>query len=661
MRFSCLAILAAALSAEVVRFDVEQRSDVLDSKSFGKSGAYERISGRVFFTIDPKLPANQIIRDIEKAPRNEAGLVEFSADAYVLKPRDPKMGNGAVLYEVGNRGNKGMLATFNRAAGSLDPRTPEHFGDGFLLEQGYTLLWLGWQFDVPSEEGRMRVHVPVATDGGRPITGLVRSEFIPDAKEYSHSLADRSHIPYPVIDASDPAIVLTVRETREGQRRVISREKWKIVERTHVSMESGFEAGTIYEVVYRAQDPPLVGLGPAGLRDMISFLKYGHSRGVVTTMADQRAYLKRAYGFGSSQSGRFLRTFLYYGFNADEKGRKVFDGVMAHVAGGGQGSFNHRFAQPSRDGHPFMNLFYPTDIYPFSDTEQADAETGLNEGILTRANQAGVTPKIFYTNSSYEYWGGAASLIHTSLDGKKDVALPATTRIYLFAGGQHGPAAFPPKRSNTQHLPNPNPHTYGLRALLAAMDRWVADGKEPPASQYPLLSAGQLVAVDQLRFPKVPGVTVPDRIQSAYRADYGPEFRSKGIVSIEPPILGKKFPTLVPQVGFDGNEMSGVRMPGIQEPLGTFTGWNLRKPEIGAPEELYSMVGSFLPFARTKAERLKNQDPRPSIEERHPSKQEYLKRVEAAARALVASGYLLERDVKALVERGGAEWDFVSR
>ncbi|MBI1786582.1 MAG: hypothetical protein HYR60_03385 [Acidobacteria bacterium] len=653
-----LALTCLTLPAAVVRIEVAERSDVLNGRSFGAAGPYERIVGKAYFAVDPKVPANQIICDIDKAPRNENGLVEFSADIYVLKPRDPARGNGAVIYEVSNRGNKGMLATFNRAAGSHDPQSPEHFGDGFLMERGYTTLWLGWQFDVPREQGRMRLYAPIARDGERPITGLVRSEFIPDRQEYSHSLADRSHIPYRVIDPNDPAMVLTVRELRDGPRRVVPREHWRIVEGTHVAMEAGFEPGRIYEVIYRAQDPALVGLGPAAVRDIISFLKYGHGP-VITVLADHSRYIKRAYGWGVSQSGRFLRTFLYYGFNADEKNRKVFDGVMAHVAGGGRGSFNNRFAQPSRDGHPFFNLFYPTDIFPFSDLPQTDPETGLTDSLLARAEKAGVSPKIFYTNSSYEYWGRAASLIHTSVDGKQDFSPPANTRIYLFAGGQHGPAAFPPKRSSTRNLPNPNPYTWSLRALLTAMDRWVAEGKEPPPSQYPLLSSGQLTAVDYLRFPRIPGIDIPARIQNAYRADYGPEFRSKGIVSMEPPLVGKTFPTLVPQVDGDGNETSGIRLPGIQAPLGTFTGWNLRVPEIGAGDELYSMVGSFIPFARTKAERTKSKDPRPSVEERYKGKEEYLKKVESAARALAVSGYLLESDVAPLVARGGAEWDWL--
>ncbi|HTM50986.1 MAG TPA: alpha/beta hydrolase domain-containing protein [Bryobacteraceae bacterium] len=648
--------LAPVLPAGLLRIELSERSDVLGGKSFGAAGPYERLIGKAYFGVDPKLPANKIICDIDKAPRNDSGLVEFSSDIYVLKPRDPKNGNGAVIYEVSNRGRKGMLAMYNRGGSATDPRTAADFGDNFLLERGYTLVWLGWQFDVPRTEGLMRLYTPIARNGDRPIPGLVRSEIIVDKKEFSHSLADRNHVPYPPADPDDPKLTLTVRDHGDSPRRAIPRSAWKIVEGTHLALDAGFEPGRIYELVYGAKDPALVGLGPAAIRDMISYLKNGNGNNVLP-LADQRRFIKRAYAVGTSQSGRFLRTFLYFGFNGDEKGGIVFDGVMPHVAGAGRGSFNIRFGQPSRDGHPFMNLLYPTDIFPFTDVSQTDPETGISDGILARVEHAKVAPKIFYTNSSYEYWGRAAALIHTLIDGKKDAPIPANTRIYFFAGGQHGPAAYPPVRAATQNLPNPNPYTWSMRALLVAMDNWVAKNVEPPPSQYPKIAAGKLVPINELQFPKIPSVAVPARVQRAYRVDYGPEFRSMGIVSIEPPRVGKAFPALLPQVDSDGNETSGIRMPDIQAPLGTYAGWNLRSPEIGAPDELFSMVGSYIPFARTRSERERKKDPRPSVEERYKNRADYLQHVETAARNLVAGGYLLEQDVPKLVERGAAEWD----
>jgi hypothetical protein len=645
---------AAAASATLVRIEVTERSDVLDGKPFGAAGPYERIIGKAHFAVDPQLPANRIIADIGNAPPNENGMVEFSSDLYLLKPRDPAKGNGSVLYEVSNRGRKGLLQMFNRAGGGLDPRSAQHFGDGFLLEQGYTFFWLGWQFDVPADPQLLRLYPAVA----KGISGIVRSEFVPNAQTTQMSLADRNHAPYPVSNPDDPKLALTVRDRADGPRRTLPRSAWRI-EGAHVAMAAGFEPGKVYEVVYTSQDPPLVGLGPAAIRDMVSHLKYGAPG--VFPLGDQRRFIKRAYGFGVSQSGRFLRTFLYYGFNADEKARKVFDGVMAHVAGAGRGSFNHRFAQASRDGHPFFNTFYPTDIFPYTDLPQEDPETGLKGGILAKAMEDGVAPKIFYTNSSYEYWGRAASLIHTTVDGK-DAPLAPDTRIYLFAGSQHGPAGFPPSKSHTPNLANPNDFKWAMRALLVAMDRWVKGGVEPPASQFPRISEDKLVAVGALQFPKLPGVKVPALIQKGYRVDYGPEFRAKGIVAIDPPkIVGKPYPIFVPQVDGSGNETAGVRLPNIQVPLASYTGWNLRTPDIGAPDELNSMIGSFIPFARTKEERAQKGDPRPSVAERYASRDEYLKQYEAAARDLARSGYLLEGDIPGIVEQGAQIWDYIQR
>jgi hypothetical protein len=653
-----LSLCVCSLSwAALLRIEVSSRTDVLDGKSFGPAGPYERIVGKAYFAVDPNLPANRIITDIDKAPRNPDGQVEFSSDIYVLKPRDPKAGNGAILFEVSNRGHKGLLAMYDRAAGANDPQTAPQFGDGFLLEQGYTLIWLGWQFDVPADDPTlMHLYSPVA----KGITGVVRSEIIVDHKETSHTLGDRGlYMAYPVLHPDDPKLALTVRDTRDGRRQPLPRSQWHIEDGTRVVMPAGFEPGRVYELVYTSQDPPIAGLGPAAVRDLLSFLKYGGPE--FTIFADQHRYLKRAYGFGASQSGRFLRTYLYYGFNADEKGRKVFDGVLAHIAGAGRGSFNIRFAQPSRDAHPFMNMFYPTDIFPFTDDAETDPETGISDGILVRADQAGVTPKIFYTNSSYEYWGRAASLIHTSLDGKKDAPIPATTRIYFFAGGQHGPAAFPPKRNGTVNLPDPNPYTYGMRALLVAMNAWVQDGKEPPPSQYPRVSDDRLVEPGAVQFPKIPGVVVPTRIERAYRTDYGPDFRSRGIISIEPAKVGDAFAQLLPQVDRDGNETTGIRMPEVQVPLATYTGWNMRAKQIGAPDEMYSMVGSFFPFPKTKTEREHSHDPRRAIAERYSNKAEYLDEFGAAARKLAEAGYLLDRDVPSLIDRGSAEWDYCVR
>ncbi|HLJ16456.1 MAG TPA: alpha/beta hydrolase domain-containing protein [Bryobacteraceae bacterium] len=663
MRALLLAVLVASTSfGAVTGITVVGRSDVMDGASCGSAGPYERIVGKAHFAVDPKLPANRIITDIDYAPRNARGMVEFSADIYVLKPRDPAKGNGTALLEISNRGHKGLLTMFDLAPASGDPRSAAEFGDKFLLDQGYTLVWVGWQFDVPHNPELLRLYTPIAKDGDQPITGLVRADFVLDRTERSHSLADRNHIAYPVLNPDDPAVQLTERDHPTSPRRIVPRSQWQfardddgkpVPDLTAVYMASGFEPGKIYEIVYTAKDPPLAGLGPAAVRDFISFLKYG---GPESLLGDQHRFIKRAIGFGTSQSGRFLRTFLYYGFNADENGREVFDGVWSHVAGAARGSFNLRFAQPSRDAHPFMNFFYPVDIFPFTGLDETDPETHLTDGILDRASEAKVVPKIFYTNGSYEYWGRTAALIHATIDGKEDAPLAPGTRIYFLAGTQHGPNAKPVKH-DTQNLANPTDYRWVMRALLVDMNAWLQSNTPPPESRYPRIAKDQLVPINAVHFPRISGVAYPKHLHHAYRVDYGPKFRSAGIISIEPPNVGKPFPGLVPQVDDDGIDEGGVRLPEVAVPLATFTGWNLRDKSIGAPDMLYSMVGSMIPFARTKSDREKNNDPRPSIEERYPSRADYLQKVSAAATVLAKERLLLGSDVEKVTQNAAAHWD----
>jgi hypothetical protein len=653
MRFPILAILACVSTMEgaLHRVYMAERTDVLGGRSFGSAGPYERIVGRAEFRLDPKLPANGIITDIALAPTNADGFVEFASDIHVIKPRDPAKSNGTILFEVSNRGRKGIVSTFTFGAGSLDPQTDEHFGDKFLLDQGYTLVWLGWQFDVPKEPGLIRLDAPKISG----VTGLVRSEFVPTSKTNVMPLAERNHLPYAVADPS--SATLTVRGRHNGDRRTIPTSEWRFADPGQISMTSGFQPGRIYELVYQAKDPAVVGLGPAAIRDLISYLKYD---GGPMLLGDQRRFMKRAIGFGSSQSGRFLRTFVYQGFNADEKGRKVFDGVWAHVAGAGRGSFNFRFAQPSRDAQPFGNFFYPTDLFPFTDLESTDPLTRDTGALLATATKQNVVPKTFYTNGSYEYWGRAASLIHTTPDGKDDIPPAPTTRIYYFTGAQHGAGNFPPSRTTTRYVPDPLDYRYQMRALLVAMNSWIAGDKEPPASVFPIVAKRQLTTVKDLKLPAIPGMQIPNRAHTAYRADYGPEFRTAGRITVEPPRLGPAFNALVPQVDQDGNEVSGIRLPEIEHPLATYTGWNFRDESMGAPDEMIAFIGSWFPFSRTEAEREKHKDPRLSISERYPSKQAYLERIDKSAQTLAAAGYVLPRDVSMLHERSSRMWDYVA-
>jgi hypothetical protein len=643
-RVTFLLSVSAFLAADVVRLEVTARTDVFNGRAFGLAGAYERITGKVHFAVDPANPRNQIIADIDKAPRNAQGKVEFAADLYLLQPKNAARSNGAVLFEVSNRGGRGMFNFFQRGAGGAQEADP---GDAFLLRQGYTLAWVGWQPDVPERPGALRLYAPVL----KGVRGLVRADFVVTQKTTRHMLSDRNHIPYRAADPQEREATLTVRDRADAPRQTIPRGQWRFsTDRGSVEMDAGFEPHRIYEVVYTGEDPWLIGLGPAAVRDFLGHMK----RGPLAPLHK----MDRAYAFGISQSGRFLRTFLYYGFNEDETGRAAVDGVLSHVAGGGRGSFNHRFAQPSRDAHPFLNFFYPTDIFPFTDIEQSDPETGLTDGLLNRARKAGVVPKIFYTNSSYEYWGRSASLIHTTIDGKADAEIPANTRIYLFAGGQHGPAPFPPRQSIGQQVNNPNDYRLGMRALLAAMDRWVSEGTEPPPSAYPRIADGTLATPEALlaRFPKIPGVRTSARIHRAWRADYGPQW-ARGIVTQEPPKLGRAFPMLAPQVDEDGNELAGIKMPEVAVPLATYTGWNLFNEKSGPADEVSSMAGSYLAFARTRAERERSGDPRRSLEERYRDREQYLGRIAEAGLKLIEQRLLLREDLAEVVSRARRYWE----
>jgi hypothetical protein len=650
-------LFALPCRAEVVRIEVKTHADVLPGKSFGSAGPYEKLSGKIYFAIDPRNSANQIIADIDKAPKNASGKVEFSSDFYVIKPKDLNRGNGTVLYEVSNRGNKGMLGFFDFASGSVDPQNASDFGDGFLLEQGFTLLWVGWQFDVPNREGALRAYVPLAREAdGRPIQGLVRSDFEPVEKVLEASLADRGHMAYAVSDSKDPANVLTVRDSADGPRHIVARDQWEFTaDGRGIRMAAGFQSKKIYEIVYKSQDPPIAGLGLAGIRDVISRFKYGSA----PELSIAAGAIKHAIGFGASQSGRLLRTYIYDGFNEDESHRKVFDGLMIERAASARGSFNVRFAQASRDGDPWANFLYPVNIFPFTDAAQLDAETGRRDGVLTHTMKEQFWPKVMYTNSSYEYWGRVASLFHTTIDGKEDVSLLPNVRAYLFAGAQHGPAAFPPPRTVGQQLNNPLEYRWAMRKLLLSMNRWIADGTEPPASALPRLSDGTLVLRDKLKFPNIPTVNLPAHPQMAKRTDYGPDFANKGVVSYEPPKLGSAFPAFVPQTDADGNDLAGIRMPELLVPLATYTGWNLFNDRSGPTNVMSTTTGSFIPFARTRADRERNGDPRQSIEERYKSKDDYLDRLAKAANDLASRGYLIKDDISRIVQQAGSRWDWI--
>jgi len=650
---------ASAADAHVVRLRIVRREVVLNGRAFGAAGAYEKLVGKVDFALDPNVPRNAMIVDLPLAPRNAAGEVEASADFYMLKPVDAARGNGRLFYQVPNRGGKGMLTTFQKAAGSLDPTSEAEFGDGALMRDGFTLLWMGWQWDVPERPGVLRMDMPIATEAGRRITGLVRGNFILDQRASTAPLADRDHKAYPVLDPDSPDNVMTVRDEPTAKGQLIPRSRWHFTGDGMVALDGGFEPGRIYDVVYRSVDPRVVGIGLSGTRDLVSFMKYDR------TAANPMPGLHLALGWGVSQSGRFLRHFLYQGFNEDEQGRKVFDGVFDQVGGAGRGSFNHRFGQASRDALQFYNILFPVDLFPFTDGPETDPEGGAVDSLLARAERTGTAPRLFHLLSNSEYFNRAGSLVHTDPSGTADATLPANTRIYMVASAPHITGPFPPT-SNTgggttgRAALNPLNYSAVVRALFRALDRWVTDDVTPPPSAYPRLADGTLISPDRAGWPGIPGYQLPQQPLRAFHLNFGADW-PKGIVGVEPPEVGTPFVVRVPAVDADGNVRAGIRLPDIAVPLATQAGWNYRDPSIGAPEKLAGEIGTYLHFARTRADRERAGDPRLSIEERYRNRDEYVGKSAAAALDLVAHGYLLQEDVADLLRHAAEHYDWATR
>jgi len=649
---------------------IEDRRVVADGQPFGETGRYESLTGRATFALDPTGPLNAPICDLALAPRDTEGRVRFTSDLWILRPIEPARGNGTLLFDVLNRGNKTALR-LNNALVNNRPQRAEHFGDGLLLRRGVTIVACAWQWDASEGLGRMTMQTPSA-----PVSGPVRCQFVPGRRAALMPLADRDHLPLEPADPRQPDATLTVRDAPFDPPQPLPRTAWRFCGRlddggapgsgrSHVWLQGGFAPGRIYEVVFRGENPPLAGLGLAAVRDFVSFLR--HEPGAANPLAEQGAALPaRTIAWGVSQSGRFLRHFLYDGFNEDEAGRLVFDGVLCDIAGAPRGSFNHRFAQPSRFDRGHEGNGYPTEQYPFHDLPVPDPLSGRSAGQLDRLLARGRAPKLFYTNSSNEYWAKGASLIHTDPLGTRDVAPPDDVRIYHFAGTGHVAGPFPPGDAGSQpgvtepigrYPATPVDRRAALRALFLALEAWVRDGTAPPASCYPRIADGTLVsgAAAAAQWPAVPNVRFPSAPRPAYEPDYGPEW-PRGIIAQEPPAAGREYPTLVPALDADGNELGGIRLPEVAVPLATYTGWNLRHPDTGAPEALANVLGSIFPFAATAAEAAARGDLRQSIAERYAGRDDYLERVRAAANELLARRLLLAEDLPALLERAEAGW-----
>ena len=534
-------LVVTTVSADVASVDIVDRRVIENGRQFGDVGPYEELVGKITFVFDPGISVNQVIANVDRAPVNGDGLIEATADLVVLTPVDPEKGSRVALVDISNRGRRSALG-FNRGGSGL-------YRDGFLMKEGYTVVWVGWEFDVQPNPGAIRIDVP------------------------------------------------------------------------------------------SVDDFPIGGLGFAAVRDTASWIKY-ESEAVVSA--------EHALSFGSSQSGRFLRTFLYLGFNTDEAGRQVFDGVIPHIAGASRIDLN----QPGSD--PISLGMFDATSFPFADAPLRDPLTGVVDGTLGNVRSRRNQPLIFYTNSGVEYWGGGrvASLVHSTPDGTEDIALPNNVRAYFFAGTQHSPGAFPPSSDgNAQEMRNPTDYWWHMRALLTALKEWVVSGVEPPRSQYPNFKDDNLVRPSAIKFPLLPGVRTPRDRTAGGRVE-NQWLNTDGDV-------GERLPIFVPQVDVDGNEVSGVRHPEVTVPLATYTGWNFFDPDEGDPDTLVPLAGSYIPFPSTREQRESNRDPRRSIEERYVSRQEFLRQVSVAGKTLVMERYLLEEDLHSILERAGEHWNLL--
>ena len=647
---------------------ITEREAFAHGHSFEDTGPYERLVGRAHFAVYPESPAYAEVVDLDKAPRNGDGLVEYASDVCILKPVGP--GKRRLFFGYGNRGNKRELQFFNDSPASNAPRSLGDAGNGFLMRRGYTVVWAAWEGDLLPGDGRMLLDVPVARDGTAPLTGLVRTEFIADRPGISTFPLSgwASTRSYPAVSLDTSRAKLTRRRYPGDAREPIASDAWTfarteggvgldaqgaetaLVESdSHIHVFDGFEPGWIYELVYTARDPRPYGIGHAVVRDLVSFLRYDDTdrRGAANPLAGT---IDKAYAWGRSQTGRCIRDFVHRGCNADVRGRRVFDGVLPHVSGGGLMWMNHRFARVVNPaGQQYEDHENCADRFPFAYGASIDHLSGRQDAILKRPES---DPLVLHTQSATEYWQRHGSLVHTDTEGR-DLEPPDNVRMYLWASSQHfaDPNASRPARGNCQHYGNIVQTSMLFRAILDALDAWATHGTEPPASRIPRRADGTLVEFEawKSQFPRIPGVMIPSAANSLPLFDFGPDFKS-GLLTREPPDVADAsgYAVLVPAVDADGNDVAGVRAPMVEAPLGTCTGWNLRARGFGHGA-MHEFTGSYIPFPDTDPEAAMTGDLRASVLARYRDAGAYEAAIEAAARRLVDERLMLEEDVERVV------------
>jgi alpha/beta hydrolase family protein len=640
----------------LMRFEITSRVPYAEARRFGAVGAYEQLDGTAHFAVDPGQPANACICDLKLAPRNAAGLVEFTADLSLLQPLDISRANGRCIVELPNRGRRRVVAMMNCAPPDAAVGPQAHPGDGFLFARGYSVASIGWQWDVYPSPELLGLAAPLAIEAGQPIGGQTMVEMRPNEPGTTRLLADRIHRPLPAAPGAQLNARLLVRDWEDAEDTLIPRARWRFGRETpagavvssseHVWLEGGFEPGRIYQVVYDTDRAPVAGLGLLAARDVAAFLRRSSSA------------IPNGHGFrtlilyGISQTGRMQRHFLSLGLNRCEDGSRAYDGLHVHIAGARRGAFNHRFAQPSNQTTPLWGH-----VFPFADVVTSDPLAGRTAGLLDRAAAAGDLPKIISTDSAAEYWRGDGALAHIDAAGRHDLPEHPLTRRYLFASAQHTPGYLGQSRTNpgtgtiARYPLNVLNYLPLHRAALVNLDRWITEDIEPPPSRYPRLSDATAVQRERVlaAFARLPGFTPPEpqRLPFVRTVDMGSD-EATGIGRY-PAQEGAFYPALVSAVDADGNETAGIRMPDITVPVGTHAGWNPRDPSTGSPEQIVPMNGLTLWFAPDETTRAAIGDPRRSLAERYRDETDYGRKTRAAALQLVAERYLLEEDVEHVV------------
>ena len=636
---------------------------------FGAAGPYERIDAIAHYAVAPDLPGNDRITDLNLAERVD-GMVRFTGDVTLLVPQGEA--NGALLVNFPNRGNRTATRTFNRAPFELLPTDEIDPGDGFLMRHGWIVAFCGWQWDAPKPGPRMGIMPPQVPVAARDPDGNMQLRIQPDELTAAYPLTDHhvgsigQHRPIPTRDINDAEARLLVRPSMYGDAEEIARDRWQfardeggeaVPDAEWVRLEGGFQPGLVYDLIYVPRDCPVVGAGLLAMRDLAAFLR----RDPESPVSGKAHHV---IGEGISQCGRLMRTFLDLGLNTAEDGGPAYDGLLVHIAGARRGEFNTRYGQPSVQPTPaFGHLF------PFTDDPTTDPASGQTAGLLDKQRAAGNVPKIFQTDTSAEYWRGDAALAHVAPDGSRDVDLPPEVRRYLYASTQHTPGALPfadvsPFGSHGSNWFNVVDYRPLHRAALMNLLAWIRDGAEPPRSVYPRLGDGTAVTRADVAasLSDIPGLVLPDeRLLPGLRPlDLGP-LAARGIGTFPARPSGPAYPSLVAAVDDDGNEVGAVRMPDVEVPVATHTGFNVRHPRSGGAGQLLEYVGLTSPFPVDAAERTRTRDPRLSIAERYSGRDDYLHQVRNAAQALVAERLLLEEDIEVCIELAAERYDACMR